>query len=58
MIKSQAMLTGVREATTLMETTIGFLIARQQFIRLTPLAEASRPGYIWRKVFLKDRRKA
>ena len=58
MTKNQALLTGVRDAAVLMETTIGFLLARQQVIRLTPMETASNPGYIWRRVFLRGRRQA
>lgn len=56
MMKNQAVLTGVRDAAVLASATMGFLLTRQQVIRLTPLEAASNPGYIWRRVFLKGRK--
>ncbi|MBI4385900.1 MAG: hypothetical protein HY551_00810 [Elusimicrobia bacterium] len=33
-----------------------FLFARQRVIRLAPLDSSAHAGYVWRKIFLKDRR--
>lgn len=56
MIKNHVMLTGVREAAALVNTTIGFLWARQHVIHLRPLEETSTPGYVWKNVFLNKSR--
>jgi hypothetical protein len=55
MIKNQALF-GVREAAALVNTTLGILMMRQNVIRLSPLAAASNPGYVWKRVFLKRKR--
>lgn len=56
MIKNQAVLTGVHEAATLVNVTLGILLMRQNVIHLKPLEAASNSGYIWKRVFLKRRR--
>ena len=59
MMKNTAMLAGLRDVVAvtspLAYTTVGFLMARQEGISLKPLT-AEPGGYIWRRVFLKNRR--
>lgn len=37
------------------DTTVGFLIDRQQVIDLAPIFPASKTGYVWKRIFLKAR---
>jgi len=60
MIKNPTVLNGIRDVVAMTSplavTTVGFLVARQQAISLQPLAAAPNSGYIWRRVFLRNRR--
>lgn len=40
-------------AISLLQTSVSFLLSRDQVISLLPMAPSPNPGYIWRKVFLK-----
>ena len=38
------------------DTTIGFLMDRQQVIDLAPAGPAANSGYVWKRVFLRKAR--
>ena len=40
------------------DTTVGFLAQRQQFIDLCPSKASEPSGYVWRRVFLRGKRRA
>jgi len=53
-MKSHAALSGSSAglaAVIKMDTTVGFLLNRQETIDLYPLIPVSNSGYVWRKVF-------
>ena len=37
------------------DTTVSFLLDRQEVIDLTPILPSSNAGYVWRRVFLKGK---
>ncbi len=40
-------------AMAMVDTSVSFLLARQQVISLMPLCPSPNPGYVWKRVFLK-----
>jgi hypothetical protein len=40
---------------TKLDTTVAFLVDRQQAVDLAPTGRQARSGYVWRRVFLKGR---
>ncbi|MBI4422702.1 MAG: hypothetical protein HY554_03180 [Elusimicrobia bacterium] len=44
-------------AMAMVDTSVSFLLARQQVISLMPLCPSPNPGYVWKRVFLKGRHK-
>lgn len=57
-MKSHAMLRGSGPglaAIIQVDTTVSFLLDRQQVINLAPMAPAAKTGYVWRRVFLKGK---
>ena len=58
MMKSHAMLKGSAPglaAIIQVDTTVGFLLDRQQVINLSPILPVSNTGYVWKRVFLKGK---
>lgn len=37
------------------DTTVGFLLDRQEVINLSPMPPASSAGYVWKRVFLRGK---
>ena len=57
-MKSHGFLSGSSShlaAMAMVDTSVSFLLARQQVISLMPLSPAPNPGYVWRRVFLKGK---
>ena len=57
-MKSHGFLSGSSShlaAMAMVDTSVSFLLARQQVISLMPLSPAPNPGYAWRRVFLKGK---
>lgn len=57
-MKSHAILRGSSPglaAIIQIDTTVSFLLDRQQVINLTPIVPASKTGYVWRRVFLRGK---
>jgi len=53
-MKSHVVLSGSSSglaAVTHLDTTVGFLLNREETIDLSPLIPISNDGYVWRKVF-------
>ena len=42
-------------ALAMVDTSVSFLLSRQQVISLMPLCPSPNPGYVWRRVFLKGK---
>ena len=60
MMKNNAMLrgSGAGVASIIrLNTTVGFLAHRQEVIDLSPSKESEPSGYIWRRVFLRGKRR-
>ena len=60
MMKSPGMLGGSSAALAAMaslSTSVNFLLARQEVIRMLPMSTPSAAGYVWRRVFLNKRGK-
>ena len=57
-MKNHIMINGSSDALAAIihvNTTIGFLAQRQHVINLAPLAQTSNSGYVWKRVFQRDR---
>ncbi|MBI4060455.1 MAG: hypothetical protein HY403_03410 [Elusimicrobia bacterium] len=58
MMKNTSFLSGstvAMAALTKLNTTVSFLLDRRQTVAVSPVGRISSPGYVWRRVFLKDR---
>ena len=58
MIKNAAYLSGssvAMAALTKLDTTVSFLVDRRQTVAVSPVGKISSPGYVWRRVFLKNK---
>ena len=58
MMKNTSFLSGSTVAMAAMaklDTTVSFLLDRRQTVAVSPVGKISSPGYVWRRVFLKDK---
>ncbi len=42
-------------AMAMVDTSVSFLLSRQQVISLMPICPSPNPGYVWKRIFLKGR---
>ena len=58
MMKNTSFLSGstvAMAALTKLDTTVSFLLDRRQTVAVSPVGKINSPGYVWRRVFLKNR---
>ena len=58
MMKSNSFLSGSTVAMAAMaklDTTVSFLVDRRQTVAVSPVGKINSPGYVWRRVFLKNK---